>query len=220
MKSFILILIGLVLLNLTQEVDCHRKSPFGKKEICLPTIDGYQECYLEAPITEMADATEVPTNRVLGYYLDTMTYNRKSELGTFQFDNYFKIYGTLDVQDYEAQEGEMDQIFAAVKESFVPGMWEETKGLIDEKGLGVQVGQPVLLEDYRFSDQSFTCVALISYSTPEIPDVTMAMTVNGLLLHNRIVWMAYYLMYENADTLIELKNNSNILIDEILKANM
>ena len=157
--------------------DCARTVSFGPAEICLPQIEGYKECYLESPITQMADATEVPINSILGYYLDTTTYNRKAELGTFQFENYFKVYATKELQEVEVKEDQMDEIFTQVQASFIPGKWEDIQGMIDEKGLGVQLGQPVMIDHYRHNDQSFTCLALISYSAGDLQE-TMAMSVN------------------------------------------
>ena len=67
---------------------------FGDKEICLPKIDGYQECYTNPIVKRIADATEVPANTVLGFYLNNETYDKRDSLGLISFDDYFKIYGT------------------------------------------------------------------------------------------------------------------------------
>jgi hypothetical protein len=66
----------------------------------LPEISGYQECYLDPSVKSIADATEVPANMVLGYYITNETLKKKDSLGLFVSSNYFKIYGTKQLKYY------------------------------------------------------------------------------------------------------------------------
>lgn len=206
---------------LSQDNECSRKTLFGTTEICLPQINGYEECYTEPIVKELADATEVATNLVLGYYLNNATFAKKDSLGLINFEDYFKIYGTKEIQDYDADDKILKQMQTMLSGNFLAKNWEEVEEGIESLDLDVEIeiGVPVKIDEYNLTDNSFTLVMLTKYQIEGEDPFTIALTMNGLLMHDRLVWMAYYQDYTGEKTMSKLRHKSDIILKELLKAN-
>jgi len=217
-KTFSTIFIIFLSLNLAycQESKCSRKASFGSAKICLPKIKGYQECYEDPTVKQLADATEVQMNLVLGFYLNDETYNRRDSLGLITFDDYFKIYGTKQIQDYEADKEVLGEMKDMLKGSFVSKNWDLMKKELDEIDLEVEIGTPTVINSYELNDASFSLVMLTTYKQEGADTITLAMTVNGFLCNNRLVWMAYYLNYEGEETIDKLEEKSNLILEKLM----
>jgi len=223
MKSM-LIIFTFVLVSCSSTISqserhCSRVTNFGKNEICLPKIEGYQECYLNPVVKPLADATEIEINMVLGYYLNNQIHSKRDSLSLIRFDDYFKIYGTKQIQDFKADRKVLLETKTAMEGNFIKANWDSVEKEVDKLGTGLKVGDPVVLNTYSLSDDTFSIVMLIKYEMPGTDAFTMAMTVNGLLINQRLVWMAYYLQYQGEDTIDRLESNSNELVEKILAAN-
>ena len=213
------ILILFLLSNWTfaQEINCVRKAYFGKTEICLPQIEGYQECYSDSIVKQVADGTEVPVNMVLGFYLNNETFEKKDSLGLFSFDNYFKVYGTKQIKDYKANYELLKQMQEVLAGNFISKNWELMLKEIDKIGLELEIGVPTVIKTYNLNKNSFTYVMLARYEIEGVEPYTMAMTINGLLINERLIWMAYYLNYNGDKTILELQEKSNTILTKLLR---
>lgn len=198
-----------------QENNCVRITTFGEKEICLPKIEGYQECYTIPLVKQIADATEVPVNVVLGYYLNDEIYSKIDSIGLINFDNFFKIYATTQLKDLPADSKFLKEMEEVLNGNFISQNWDEMKKDIDKIDLGVKVGEPLVINKYNFNDKSFTYVMLIKYQVDGEEPYTMAMTMNGFLTNERLVWMAYYLNYKGEESIIKLEEQSNIILGKL-----
>ena len=221
MKNIVVIVLAIILNIIsafTQDSNCFRQASFGEKNICLPEIDGYQECYTDPIVKEIADATEAPSNVVLGYYLNKETYRRRDSIGLFRFDDYFKVYGTLEIQDLIADELILEQMNELLSGNFISKNWTEMSQEIDKVGLDVEIGVPIIIESYRIDNKSFTMILLIKYAFEGIEPYTLATTINGYLKQDRLIWMAYYLNYNSKETIAALKLKSNQILKELIEA--
>lgn len=203
---------------IAQNLDCNRTAFFGDSKICLPIIEGYQECYLDTIVKELADETELPANMVLGFYLSDETYERKDSLGFFSFDNYFKIYGTKEIKDYPANQEMLNQIQGVLAGNFISKNWGLMEKEVDKIGLEVDIGVPLMIKSYNQTKNSFTIILLVKYESEGFEPYIMAMTLNGLIINQRLVWMAYYLNYEDKETIKKLQENSNFILTQLLDA--
>ncbi len=199
--------------------NCARTATFGAKEICLPKIPGYTECYLRPNVKALADATEAPENEVLGYYLDDATFASVDSLGNFAFDNYLKVYSTDALARLPTDPAMVGEMYEAVGAAFAEGGGQAVKEAVDKLDLGVPVGVPVKVKSYRLDERSFTYVLLIDYGDESMGTRTVASTVNGLLLNRRLVWMAYYLNYEGVATIDRLEATNKQLVGILLAEN-
>ena len=191
---------------------------FGDKEICLPKIDGYQECYTNPIVKRIADATEVPANTVLGFYLNNETYDKRDSLGLISFDDYFKVYATNELKNHMATSRDLDQMIQMLSDNFIKKNWDELSAEIDKNGLDIQMGIPIVVEEYRINDESFSMAMLLQFEDENMDLLTVATTINGYLKNDRLVWMAYYLHYEDNETISTLKQNSNNILQQLVDA--
>lgn len=222
-NSKTILLVGLFLITnlstiISQNVKCNRNAIFGDKEICLPNINGYQECYSDPIVKQLADATEVPINSVLGFYLSDEIYAKRDSLGLINFDNYFKIYGTKEIQNYSADGNFLEQMLQLLSGNFIEKNWQEVSKEIDKTGFDVEIGVPIVIEKYSINDESFTMVILTKYEIEGIEPYTLATTINGYLKNKRLIWMAYYLNYKEQETIELLKSKSNFILKELTDA--
>jgi len=202
-----------------QTEDCARKASFGDIEICLPQIKGYSECYEDPIVKKFADATEVPMNEVIGYYLNPEDHAVRIGIEENGADDYFKVYGTTQLATTPVGLKEFESFAEMMSGNFISANWDEISEQIGKAELDIQIGAPTLLEDYSLDPRSFTLVALVKYELGPGVTATLSMTINGLLIHGRAIWMAYYRIFESEETLVALKESSDRIIREMLAAN-
>ena len=196
----------------SQTKECARKTNFGEIEICLPKIEGYKECYLDPTIKQIADATEVPVNMVLGYYLNDKAFKNKDSIVSSGFDDFFKLYGTKQIKDYKANESILKETQKALAGNFLSKNWDVIKDEIDKTGIDAKIGVPVVVKSYNLNKKSFTYVMIANYEVKGTDPYTMAMAMNGVLLNDRLVWLAYYILYKDKSTIDILQEKSNKII--------
>ena len=218
-KITIIVLLICIIWSYAQENDCSRNTNFGTIELCLPSIEGYQECYLNDVIKPIADGTEVPANMVLGYYLNNETYSNLDILGETQYEDYFKVYGTKQIKDYHADSSLIEEMQGLLDNNFVSKNWDEMEKEIDKVGLGVEIGVPTVVKSYNLNEDSFSFIMITKYQISQTESYTMAMTVNGAILNDRMIWMAYYLKYKGEETITTLEKNSNKILLALMESN-
>lgn len=202
-----------------QDASCDRRTNFGQVNLCLPHIKGYQEAYSIPIVKDLADGTEVPANIVLGFYLNNETYKRVDDLGQFGFDDYFKIYGTKQIMNYEANKEALDEMYKALSDNFFSKNWETMEKELGKINSDVEIGVPISIKSYYTGDNSFTYVMITKYEPDGEEPYSLAMTLNGLIIQERLIWMAYYLNYEGEKTITTLQNNSDRIIKKLLSNN-
>lgn len=203
---------------IAQEIDCARITTFGKVEICLPQIEGYQECYSDSLVKILADETEIEANAVLGFYLSNEIFEKKDSIGLVDFDDYFKIYGTKQIADYQADLEALDQIRDLTSGNFMSKNLESIQESIDELGFDLEIGVPVIIKTYKLTSNSFTHLILVKIELKGLEPMTRAVALNGLLINERLVWMAYYLYYDGEESIVMLQERSDQILAEILDA--
>lgn len=198
--------------SFSQNINCSRITNFGESEICLPVMEGYVECYSDPVVKQMADMTEIAINYVLGFYLDEETFQQKDKLGMITFDNYLKFYATNELANYDADQNTLAEIKSVLSGNFFAKSWEE---LIDEhlnEELNVEIGVPTMIRDYEVNEHSFTYLMITKFETEGQEATTLAMSMTGILANKRLIWMAYYLDYENETSIDILQENTNELV--------
>jgi hypothetical protein len=201
---------------LAQEINIARKTNFGDTEISLPHVEGYRECYLEPTVKQIADGTEVPSNMVLGFYLNNRTFEKIGTSELSSFDDYFKIYGTIQIKDYKANHDILKQMQDAMGGNFMSKNWDLMKKEIDKIGLEVEIGVPIVIKNYNLNKNSFTYVMIARYDLEDIDPFTLVMAINGLLINEKLIWMAYYLNYDGEESISKLQKNNDFILDQLI----
>lgn len=202
-----------------QDIDCSRNVMFGPADICLPILSGYTECYSDPIVKSLADGTEIPTNVVLGFYLNDKIYLKKDSLGLISFDDYFKVYATKQLKNHVSDKTFLKEVEELIGGQFITDNWDEMKGEIDKLGYEVQVGVPRVLKSYNIDDKSFTYVLITKYEVPGSVPYTLVMTMNGILVNERLIWMAHYLNYNGEESVNKIQEISNSILTNFIAVN-
>lgn len=196
---------------------CIRNASFGSAKICVPTVEGYTECYDNEIVKEIADKTEAAENDVLAYYLNHETFGKIDEQGIANNEDFFKLYATKQVKDLKANTDILKEVKDMLTENFIQQQWGEIAEEIDAT-LSAKIGEPIIVENYSLDKNSFTLVMLVKYEIQDMEPYTMAMTINGYIHAEKLIWMAYYLNYENKTTIERLKKNSNKILSVLVNS--
>lgn len=167
----------------------------------------------------MADATESPVNDVLGFYLNNDTYNTRELLGSITFDDYFKVYGTKELQNQAVDAEVLSNMARILNSNFVVKNWDELMEQVGPLAASIDIGAPVVIEYYSLNAQSFTSVMLVKYQVDADHSFLMSMCINGLQMQDRLVWMAYYLEYADDQTIVKLRAANDKILLKLLEAN-
>jgi len=202
-----------------QDDSCARTGHFGETPFCLPLIDGWNECYTLPLVKERADATEAPTNSVLGYYICDSNYVHINDFENLDLDNFFKVYGTNELQSLDVDTNYLLEIEKLFNTNFFEENWEEITEATEEILEDMTIGVPKGIENYKLNSDSFTSIMLLKYNLEGYGSFTMAMACNGLLINDRLIWLAYYLSYEDDKTIEMLKLNNEKIVNAFLMNN-
>lgn len=197
---------------------CNNEVPFGNTTFCLPEIEGIKECYKHPKVKLRADEIEDVENTTLGYYLNNETFVKVDDIENINYDDYYKIYAPNVGKDYNMTTVEMKQVMSMMSTSFINRTLEETNEDIKNSGKGVQLSQPILIEKFDLNDHSSTLLVLMRVSGENV-DKVMALSMSSILVKERLIFMAYYLDYQDEKTIIKLKENTSTYIEAFQSVN-
>lgn len=201
---------------ISQSTDCLRTAKFGTTDICIPDVKGYEECYLNPEVKLFADATEAPVNMVLGYYINDESYAVYDTIDIL--NDFFKIYGTKEIQNLPANKEVITEMGSMLKGNFLIKNWDEMTKYVEDSGLDVEVGVPTVVKSYNLNEESFTMLMIIKYDIAGFEPYDMCIAMNGFLSNDRMVWMAYYLIYDGEETMNKVESKSNEILSSLQKA--
>ena len=206
---------------LAQDTECSRKALYGTTEICLPLIKGYQECYTKPSVKEFADFTEGEENQVVGFYLNNQTYAKKDNLEHDDFEKYCKIASLKGMEGYDIDINMLKQMQEMMSGNSLAKNWETVQKEIESMDLEheVEMGVPTVVDEYKLTDNSFTFLMISTYQKEGEEPYSMAVAANGLLIHDRLFWVTYYLNYIGEKTMSKLRKNSDEILTQLLRAN-
>lgn len=157
-------------------------------------------------------------NQVLGFYLNEEVYSKKDSIGLFKFDDYFKVYGTLQIKDYPADAAALKEMEKVLSGNFIQKNWDQIQAAVDELGAEIEIGTPTMVKNYNLNDQSMTFVLISKISVEGSEPQMTALTMNGFIQNDRMIWMAYYLTYEGKESIEEIQTKSNFILNLLCKA--
>lgn len=206
---------------------CHRtaeKNPDGSSElygyvnIRLPHIEGMNECH-RYPTVEAFTERYRQSGPILGYYLDDATFPRIDSLGRITFDNYFMIYGDYNRENYDAAPNDLPLMQEQLERSLVGTDWQTLGRNTDDVNNTLMVGRPAIIEKYSPQPGVLTMIILMKYQQEGGAESTVASAANCILLKKRLLSMAYYMAYQNANTILTLKQRNDAAVKALMAAN-
>ena len=198
-------------------VECLRKAPFGDIKICLPAIDNMTECYLNATINQRANQFNYEGNSILAYYIPNEAYKEVETMPVSDYKDYFQIYATNSLKDKMATKTDLKEMKDIIKNTFTNEIWETAKEKIESKH-GIEVGKPIVIEDFKITDEAYGFIMLTKYGTGS-DEMIMMMIMDMILIENRMIWIAYYQKYSNDSIFKPAKEKNNLIVSKIIKAN-
>ena len=206
---------------------CHRtaeKTPDGGSElygyvnIHLPQVEGMNECHNHPRVKAFTERYR-QSGPILGYYLDDATFPRIDSLGQITFDNYFMIYGDYNRENYDAQATDLPLMQEQLERSLVGTDWQTLGRNTDDVNNTLMVDRPTIIEKYSPQPGVLTMIILMKYQQEGGAESTVASAANCILLKKRLLSMAYYMAYQNANTILTLKQRNDAAVKALMAAN-
>lgn len=206
---------------------CHRtaeKTPDGSSElygyvnIHLPQVEGMNECHNHPRVKAFTERYR-QSGPILGYYLDNATFPRIDSLGQITFDNYFMIYGDYNRENYDAEDTDLPLMQEQLERSLVGTDWQALGRSTEDINNTLMVGRPAIIEKYSPQPGVLTMIILMKYQQEGGAESTVASAANCILLKKRLLSMAYYMAYQNANTILTLKQRNDAAVKALMAAN-
>lgn len=197
--------------------NCKNSVDYGDRAFCLPTIKGYTEAYTNPNFKKRADAIEDEQNVTLAYYVTNDLYSKANALDTISFDDFYKVYVSNMAKNYSLTRNEMNEVMNAM----TGGMLEKTVDDIKKEGKlanNLSIKNPVLVDKFKPHYDALGAIVLMEMAS-EFETKTLAISMNTLLIKNRLIFVAYYLNYKNIETFTVLKKNTEDFITTFIEAN-
>lgn len=191
----------------TDEI-CENMSYFGTTPICLPSLDGMIECYSNPRVKAFAEIGRFGDNQILGFYLNDDTHRKVAELGTFDFDDYFKLYGAAELKDLEVDDSMLDEILSLMNQNYTKIDWEEVISEIEESLNTISWDTPILIETFVPDKEIRSSLFLMKMQTL-FGERIMIMTMNAVVIKGKIIFYSYYMDYEDEKSIRRAKAKNN-----------
>ncbi len=192
---------------------------FGSQRINLPEIKGYTECGDEE-IVQSFFKTLIPENsELLGFYLNNSDYEHKEISFLLGINDYFSLYSMGKLKDFDVNT-EMFNVFDKVMDSIMGNIDKEKFNSIIKNSAfsNITLNQPVLLEKFSVHPAVSSYISYVSYFIGE-KMLNMVFVLNNTLINDRLFQYAYYLKYEDDNSIVKAKENNIAITRLILKAN-
>ncbi len=201
-----------------EAIQCDNSVTYGNINICLPVIDGMEECYSVPNVKKLADQFEPEVSTVLGFYINNKTYNQVDKLNEISFDDYFKISAANNLKEFEAGKSQLNQMANMLESNFLKANWSEIKDKIDNQLDFISIGQPVLIESYSPHNEIKTFIMIIKYQGEDF-EYVMIMSSNMLIIKERLIYLNYYKIYEGEKSITNLKAKNDYIVLRLMEEN-
>lgn len=198
--------------DVNKNKSCEKLVDVSNREICLPEIDGMKECYDIPAVKLKADKFENSGNSILGFYVTNDVYKRIDDFEGITLEEYFKIYVVNNMKDKEYDLSQLNEMGMIIENSFIKDNWDKLKTEVEKSHSYLSIGQPVLIEKYNPNEQTRTYLLIVKIESQGV-EYIMLMSVNIILIKDKIIWLAYYKKYEDRESIDIVKSsNDNIVL--------
>lgn len=190
---------------------CQHSVQFGDMAVCLPLIDGMEECYsnpkAKAYIDQFVDNGSVQ----LALYLNNSTYKQIDKLNEISFDDYLSLIGTKPLKDISISKSKFDKIANAMEGMYNKEIWDNVKSKIEKNFDYVTIGKPIIVESYTLNSNIRTFVILTKWMVQNSERVSLMLT-NLIRIKDRVLIMTYYKDYSGEKSFTEAKSKNDYLV--------
>jgi|GEM_PF-4034185 len=197
-------------------LECQRTSNYGSLQLCLPTLQGYQECYEEAVVKHLADSLMASDNQTLGYYLPEAVHRKGNQFRDEDYDNYISVFTVKKLKEFDFNQVFFDAFVKELELFSIGDNWEETKARNPEILDNMHFDKPIQLNSYRFDQNSYVQVYLFKDQNRPHPLIIYS---NWLRLRDRLIVVTYNKYYLSEESLAKGQSQSGRIVKTFLTAN-
>jgi hypothetical protein len=194
--------------NDNKEIACPNEKQFGDISLCLIEMEGMTECYSNPKVTPHINEFRYEGNEILGIYFNDETFARIDSLGTFSYDDYFKVYAVKQLKGVRVGKNELDKLTEMMESNSMKQNWSEIKTKFENEHKNISLDQPIMLESYKPDERIRSFVFLMKLQT-EVEEKVMVMTINMIEIKERLIYYAYYKDYKSEASIDQAKSISD-----------
>ena len=199
--------------------NCSRKVNFGDISICLPKIEEMNECYNQKIVKEKADKNEIEQTELLGFYLNDFVFGKIDKLNEFDFDDYFKIYSFDFAKGINFKTSDLDKMSDMITGNGKLIGWDKIiKELNNNPNSTISFDRPIYVDKYVVNDKSRTSIFINRIKNNDKQYYILG-SINTMVIKNRVIFLSYYLNFEDSSSLENFKKKNNEIVLKIQKAN-
>ena len=192
----------------------------GDISICLPNLQGYNECLNDKAVKERAyDETKILGDNIFGIYLPNQLYKEfLQNPNKVLWTEYLKFYSTPKLENQKVPSSFFKQIEEKMKNESDIVPWKEAIEKINNNNPSLLLGKPILIEHEKCHPQTDSYIYLSSYNFIGKSGY-MLFVANFCIIKERLIYFGYYLNYENNSSLNKLKRRNLFFINEFMSLN-
>jgi hypothetical protein len=227
MKKFVLIFILFIqLCGFSEEVksQCVRNFEYGRIKYCLPSINGFTECYNNLLVMKKADETETNNSMALAVYIEDDIFSMINKLKVNEEDFYIegdiiKISAPINSENLEINETELSSLASMVSNNYINRDWNELKNEIDKYSNNISFDVPVIIDKYSLSTNTYTFIMMSKVNNNQGYEFYKASAMNLLVIKKRFMFVNYIIDYIDNTSIKELKPKNDFFIRKFLSVN-
>ncbi len=197
---------------------CNNSVQFGDIDVCLPEVAGVKECHRDSLMKNKIAMIEMANTEVIGLYLNNRTYKQIEQIDQITYDDYFSVYISKSRKNIKAGKAELDETYGYAVSSFSNENWDKVNDMIKEKTAGLTIDKPVLIQSYSPNDKIRTALLMIQVNDLEEVHY-MVVTMNLMLVKERIIFVAYYRNYDGKESIKKCKSVNDYFTFKLLGDN-
>ncbi len=196
-----------------------KKIYLGEKGICLPELKGMIECYNEPEIKTRVDQFKVKGNTIHGYYMNDSLYKiAKENTDYIVISDCYKVFSVNETHNISITPTQLKELFAETAKIYRKNIYNEALDEFDKKYKFITLDSPVVIEEYQPHNNIQTALMLIRSNVMGKESFSL-MTLNLIIIKERLLFYSYYLMYNGNSSINFAKNKSDYYGLKIINEN-
>lgn len=211
------------LLNETEIIQAKRfydKVIVNDTEIYLPRISGLRECYDEPRIKSYVDFFEMKENETLAFYADSVSREIVEDRTLERINNYFKVFISTEIpKDLKVNNSFINQLYLKYIDDSEQDedVWKSSIDVIESRFKRVDLATPLSIETYQSHPSVVSTVSLMK--EPNGGDQVFIAILTMANIKNELISWAYYLNFDDQESVEIAKNTSNSFTKKFLQIN-
>jgi hypothetical protein len=198
--------------------NCVRIEKLGKSNICIPFIEGMNECYQIPIVKEKADKFDLAGNIILGIYLNNSTFKMVSSINEVPFDDYIKVFCPKSLAEMELDYDDFKQLSKILSTNYIVSKWSDIQEEIETKLDDFEIKNPVIIDQSTINNNINNQIILTTINNGVYKSLLIC-SMNFIYIKNKVVCLCYYKTYENKDSITKLKIKNNVFVNRFYELN-